>query len=635
MNAKADCVNPSRFASEEFSPFRHLVTDLKNLPSDTNFPLLVHDLRKKFLVRIPWGLSHLSEFSFCSSDEELSEIAEVIAAAAGTAVWRMAELSGSVADLHAPDWREEFSLDELVLILFAAQRFTRGHDVQPCELSSTQMGSATLVRAAILRMTDTRWWRKRLKTEKVLRIDEFLRDRGLVHRGRNRYASRAAVATMKFRNAQNERFLQDRHALSSDGLEICLADCRGISDPEIRRIELMVRLRGLEERAEELGFETVFLTHSLPSRFHAVRQRSRFRGQKRFFSHCEKNPVFDGSTPRQGNAHSLSVQKAALAAVRRNKMQFFGVRVVEPHHDGTPHTHFLFFVSPGDSDRFAEIWRDFACRDSPEEVEDNPSARLDVKFFGPEDSAVGYLAKYIAKGVDGHSLDNGSDADSVDSEWAGSDAVMAATDIVCWARAHRIRQFQFLGCPPVTVWRELRRLSVSVESASLEQLRAAANEGDFRRFLELMGVAKKRTEYTFLPLYGAGQSLVLQTGEIVERLETRFGDPAKRVLGLCSVALGLEALTRCAIWGVGSEAEVRAAKTIMLGVVDMAGCLSGDSGRGAERPRRNLPIGAEANPAAKRPLGPVEITARGSAKPHFEFTGSRIEEGEKILKTLA
>nr|MDQ4540642.1 hypothetical protein [Chromobacterium amazonense] len=88
-------------------------------------------------------------------------------------------------------------------------------------------------------------------------------------------------------------------------------------------------------------------------------------------------------------------------------------------------------------------------------------------------TAAGYIAKYIAKNVDGakHNGDSvGVDFEALDhagvagpddgaskDQAAATDATVTAVRVDAWASHWGIRQFQQIGGPPVGVWRELRR----------------------------------------------------------------------------------------------------------------------------------------------------------------------------------
>jgi Bacteriophage replication gene A protein (GPA) len=109
-----------------------------------------------------------------------------------------------------------------------------------------------------------------------------------------------------------------------------------------------------------------------------------------------------------------------------------------------------------------KIWlRDYA---------DEPGAQQHRVRFTDEDpakgSGVGYLAKYVAKNIDGAGS-IGAEA----SDESGRPVSEDAQHAVAWSRIHGIRQFQQLGGPAVTLWRELRRVREPCEWPPLEALR--------------------------------------------------------------------------------------------------------------------------------------------------------------------
>ncbi len=102
-----------------------------------------------------------------------------------------------------------------------------------------------------------------------------------------------------------------------------------------------------------------------------------------------------------------------------------------------------------------------------------------------EGGAVGYIAKYIAKNIDGCALDG-----DVDFETGKPLTEMAAT-VTTWATTWRISQFHFYKLPSKGVYRECRRLrSVPVADKLgeiAEQVRKAADEGDFTAYIKAQG----------------------------------------------------------------------------------------------------------------------------------------------------
>ncbi|HGJ5871949.1 MAG TPA: replication endonuclease, partial [Arsenophonus nasoniae] len=99
--------------------------------------------------------------------------------------------------------------------------------------------------------------------------------------------------------------------------------------------------------------------------------------------------------------------------------------------------------------------------------------------------AVGYIAKYIAKNIDGYALDGDVDFET------GKPLTEMAAAVTTWASTWRIPQFHFYNLPSKGVYRECRRLrSVSVADKLgeiAEQVRKAADEGDFAAYIQAQG----------------------------------------------------------------------------------------------------------------------------------------------------
>ena len=193
--------------------------------------------------------------------------------------------------------------------------------------------------------------------------------------------------------------------------------------------------------------------------------------------HGAINPRYDGTTVLQ--AHEYLTHQWALirAELHRQGIQPYGFRVVEPHHDGTPHWHLLLFMPDKHREAMRKVMRHYALLDSGDE----PGAqehRFKAVAIDPEKgTAAGYIAKYIAKNIDGYALDQ---------DLYGNDAAKASERITAWANTWGIRQFQQIGGPSVTVWRQLRKLD-KTDDSELEFIRQSATASDWAAFMLAMG----------------------------------------------------------------------------------------------------------------------------------------------------
>lgn len=173
-------------------------------------------------------------------------------------------------------------------------------------------------------------------------------------------------------------------------------------------------------------------------------------------------------------------------AFKDNDLQFYGMRVVEPHHDGTPHWHMMLFCKPEQRKHITEIMRRYALKEDGDE-KGAAAQRFEVKHLN-QGGAAGYIAKYIAKNIDGYALDGQMDHDT------GKPLTDTAAAVTAWASTWRIPQFKSIGLPTMGTYRELRKLPSGVSIADefderVEATRTAADEGEFDLYIAAQGGA--------------------------------------------------------------------------------------------------------------------------------------------------
>lgn len=354
-----------------------------------------------------------------------------------------------------------------------------------------QKGTIT---GTIARMLDPSWWTKNLRRETLKANEGIEHAAGLIRRKHQVYVSDHASKIKRMRAAANRRTLEGLEVVSDCGEVVNLQDAAdaSVSNPKHRRAELMTRCRGFEEMAEFHQHAGLFLTLTTPSRYHRIN----FAGIP--------NKKWKGATPRDGQDYLCAVWARTRAAWAKAGIAPYGFRVAEPHHDGTPHWHILLFVAAGQVAELTRIARGHALRDMPTES-GAQKRRFTVQPIDPsKGSATGYIAKYISKNIDGAKENGegmGRDYD------AGKDATSTAPRVKDWAATWGIRQFQQVGGPSVTVYRELRRLGKDAEKLQLELFekpRAAAVEGSYFLFWLFQGGPQvKRQDLPLKPFYVA------------------------------------------------------------------------------------------------------------------------------------
>lgn len=352
------------------------------------------------------------------------------------------------------------------------------------------------------RMTSQHWWRRKLRGQFQKAEAAFIR-MGFVHKHAAAYLSDEAYSRFESQQRGNARLLSRMEAVNTEtGETFTLGELaeHSLSNPKNRRAEVMVRVKGIEHHADRMGLVGLFITITCPSRMHARHSKS-----------GTANPRFDGTTPKRAQGYLQNkVWKPASRALDRLGIERFGLRVIEPHHDGTPHWHLLVFVKPDQKAELFETLRSYALRADPDE----PGAQKHRFEVEPIDKAKGgavaYVAKYISKNLDGEGV-------GIDFE-SGDAAAHTAPRAVAWARSWGLHQFEFFGTPPVTIYRELRRLRelTPAQEAMIGAVWKAADEGNFADYLNLQTDKARR----ITPLWQEEES-------------TRYrGEKSRRVIGL-------------------------------------------------------------------------------------------------------
>ena len=389
----------------------------------------------------------------------------------------------------------------------------------------------------VARICCAEWWQRQLSKQSERESEHFAIKSGFVRRGVSPYISKALLSHIEAKQKSSIESMEKMEAINVDTgetLDMQTVLKGSMANPEVRRVELMVRCRGFEEYAEQEGHTAAFYTLTAPSKYHAT---SWSKSAKKAFD----NRKYSGVTPRDTQAYLVELWARIRSKLKRDGLNVYGFRVCEPHHDGTPHWHLLLFMNPAHEKAVTRIMKEYALAEDGDEHGAAKHRFTVVLIDTAKGSATGYIAKYISKNINGAGI--GEDHES------GMDALSGADSVRAWASLWGIRQFQMIGGAPVGVWRELRRID-ECPKGLLDEAMQAADAGDWMQYLVLQGGADVDRKDQPLKCYTV-ERVNADTGE---QLTNRYGEPVDKVEGVS--VLGLESVqTRLHEWIIQRKPE--------------------------------------------------------------------------------
>lgn len=431
----------------------------------------------------------------------------------------------------------------------------------------------------MLRTQAPEWWGRQIK-----KADRRTAEYQELKAGRiNRYCSDLMLSARQQQKKDNRDMLAEMVAIceTADGEQLkkdLLELVKGSNaNPAIRRAELMTRISGFEKYATEQKGVAYFFTLTCPSKYH---RNSRKWGVNALPDLVGPVVPFAPS-PREANAYLCDTWAKARAALKRAKLEPYGFRIAEPHKDGCPHWHCLFwFEDRGQAREACRIIRDYFLEvDGREQGARKNRVKIEP-IYKSKGTATGYIAKYICKNVDGIYDDAGQattfddhrrNPETGDMEATGMKADDAAARVDAWASCWGIRQFQQIGGPKVGAWRELRRLGDTETAPELEAMRRAADAGEWHQFCLLDDDHRTR--------YGARvkvwteksadllRAVDLDNEDAVKACLNPWQEPTLRTVKGIAYGRGLREKTRFLKWSIMQrkaleEAEKRAAAIV-------------------------------------------------------------------------
>jgi hypothetical protein len=311
-------------------------------------------------------------------------------------------------------------------------------------------------RQAMLRCMDSAWWMRNLRTVHRRTREHAAIRLGLVSSQQGKYCSDEAAHSRVAQNRRNDKVLKNSKVQNVEtGQEFTLdvLAAKSTSNNKIRHGELMMRMDGCDDVAQERGDVGLFVTVTAPGSYHAVQEKS---GQP--------NPKYNGATPRDTQCYLRDLWVLTRAKNARDGIAPYGFRVAEPHHDGCTHWHMLVFMPADHIDIFKRNLSEYALAEDGDEY-GAKERRVTFEVMDPaQGGAAAYIAKYVGKNIG---------SNEVKEDKNGKTIITKEMRVEAWASVWGIRQFQPIGQPPVTVYRELRRVPWETVEEAPEHIKAA------------------------------------------------------------------------------------------------------------------------------------------------------------------
>ncbi|WP_213714986.1 replication endonuclease [Cedecea lapagei] len=393
-----------------------------------------------------------------------------------------------------------------------------------------------LIPGSLARMRCGDWWYRKLWQMRCEWREEQLRAVCLVNKKASPYVSYEAVIQKREQRRKALEFFRSHELVSESGDTLDMEDVvnASSSNPAHRRNEMMACVKGLELIAEMRGDCAVFYTITCPSRFHAT------------LSNGRPNPTWSNATVRQSSDYLVETFAAFRKAMHKAGLRWYGVRVAEPHHDGTVHWHLLCFMRKKDRRSITAMLRKFAIREDRAELGNNTGPRFKSELINPrKGTPTSYIAKYISKNIDGRGL-----AKEISKE-TGKSLRDNAEHVSAWASLHRVQQFRFFGIPGRQAYRELRLLASQagreqltkkagapvLEDARLDAVLAAADVGCFATYIMKQGgVLVPRKHH------------IVRTAYELNDEPSAYGDHGIRIYGIWSPLVAGRICTHAVKW---------------------------------------------------------------------------------------
>ncbi|EBB5663310.1 replication endonuclease [Salmonella enterica subsp. enterica serovar Poona] len=380
------------------------------------------------------------------------------------------------------------SASELLGVLYSMAAGIAEHfKADPPEWSRFTGKKLTLeqLKIAISKMLSVRFWSRHFRTftrrwreHLYIAVGDVRRQRSVICSPQ--WVQHWLASRKRGREIMAETDLEDEE--TGETLPLLSAVDASVSNNEKRRAEMLTRVKGLEELAaldhmsQDSDYVALFFTWTAPQQYHAWLENGR------------RNRKWNGASPRETQRYFTRTFKNFSTALTRRDIHIFGMHVTESHHDGTPHWHGILFVRREQEATLRDVFEGYANAENCSAHRPGKPPEQSQLMIKPVDKRMGsltaYITKHICRNLEG-CAPGGRDKET------GRPWTELVRHSAAWASLWGIKQFQFTGGPPVSVWRELRKLSDQKQADSVSpvfgELHHAAGAGDWAEYTRLQG----------------------------------------------------------------------------------------------------------------------------------------------------
>lgn len=320
-----------------------------------------------------------------------------------------------------------------------------------------------------------KWWIRKLKTLYMQSKERIAHYLGMVNDRLDKYLTTENFKEIRENRLRNKAYFNSLVATDDSGTSIDFSSVQSssLSNPKNRRAEIITRLKGSEKYAEKYGYIADLITFTCPSRFHSSTV-SNFRNKR-----------YDNSSVIEAKDYLNLQWKRLRSRLSKLKIDYYGFRVVEPHHDGTPHWHMVVFTKSAQHKMLNNCLTNYIVGSDP-----SKEALLNISISDKKKGSVcGYLIKNISHEIDFSGKQNSAEA---------SDEKLLR--IYSWGSLWKLHQFEPFGGPKVSMWREARRIALTtqVDDSPIWKI---VKEGDWLSFVEFINQPKPDGSKNKISLY--------------------------------------------------------------------------------------------------------------------------------------